>query len=323
MINLARVRQNAERIMRQTNKPLIAVIKADGYGLGAPQVADTLAATVREFAYFTLQEASDVGRPGIVLGPPDADASAYAELGLRPSVTSVDEARAFAGIPLALNVDTGMQRFGCIPDAAADILRAGRFVDAWTHAAEPAAATTLHDVCGGRVELLHAAATSLLDSDSAWLDAVRPGLALYTDSVRVTTRLHCVNVTHGEIGYSRFTAPRVGVILAGYSHHLRPGPVLINGRRQVVLEVGMNTSFVSVDERDQAGAEVVLLGDDLGEHALATYFAVRPHEILCRYCAMGMRQYSRALPATPSRDEEATIAASCTTQSCVAAPQQT
>ena len=141
--------------------------------------------------------------------------------------------------------------------------------------------------------MLHAAATSLLDCPEAWLDAVRPGVGLYLGALRVSCQLACARDCTGPIGSTRFAAPRVGVILAGYSNHLQPGPALVNGRPQRILEVGMNTSYVSIDPADKEGDEVVLLGDGLTETALAEHFAVRPHEILCRYSSIGVREYAR------------------------------
>jgi hypothetical protein len=39
------------------------------------------------------------------------------------------------------------------------------------------------------------------------------------------------------------------------------------------------------------GDEVVLLGDELNETELARQLSIRPHEVLCRYTATGVRQY--------------------------------
>jgi alanine racemase len=101
-----------------------------------------------------------------------------------------------------------------------------------------------------------------------------------------------VRETSGSVGYGGFECSRIGVILCGYSNRVAPAPVVINGRRQRILETGMNTSFVSVDSGDKVGDEVVLLGDKLDEEELASALHVRPHEILCRYTSMGARRYT-------------------------------
>jgi alanine racemase len=138
---------------------------------------------------------------------------------------------------------------------------------------------------------IHAAATSLLDDAQTWLGAVRPGLALYRGAVRVTTKLLEVRQATRPIGYGGVPAKRVGVVLVGYANGLRPAPVMINGRRQEILEVGMNSAFVSVDETDGVGEEVVLLGDGLSEAVLGERLAARGQEVLCRYCELGSRRY--------------------------------
>jgi len=313
-VNLDQIRAAAEAIRAQTGVGLIAVIKADAYGLGAVRIADVLAPVVQEFAYFAVAEAREVGRPGLVLGPPEGEPAEFRELNLRPAVTSRALAAKFAGMRVAIKVDTGMQRFGCRPEEVDDLASRCDVEDYFSHAVTLEAAMRLKAACGHRGRPLHAAATCLLKHPETYFDAVRPGLALYRGAVRVSTRLHLVRDTSGPVGYTGFRYPRVGVILAGYSNWVAPAPVLINGRRQKLLEVGMNTSFVTVDPSDRPGDEVVLLGDGLNEAELARHFGVREHEILCRYCAMGPRSYVTAGAATGSL---------CTIRASVAAPPKT
>jgi alanine racemase len=322
VVNLERVRVAAEAIRRQTGVRLIAVLKADAYGLGAPQVADALAGVVHEFAYFSIHEAREVGRPGLVLGPPEGDAAQHRELNLRPAVASRADAERFAGIPVALKLDTGMQRFGCRVEELDDLLARCRAQDVFTHALALPSVRMLRDAGRGKPAWLHAASTSLLDCPEAWLDGVRPGLALYRGAVRASTRLCLVRETIGGIGYTQFECPRVGVILAGYCNHLRHAPVLINGRRQRLLEVGMNAAFVSVDPSDRPGDEVVLLGDGLTETELAAHCGCREHEILCRYTAMGQRSYVTAA-ASAAEAAVPTLGSAGTIQATAAVPPRT
>ena len=315
-INLDHIRAAAEAIRAKTGVGLIAVIKADAYGLGALRIADTLASVANELAYFSVAEAREVGRPGLVLGPPEGDPAEYRELNLRPAVADHAAATKFAGMPVAIKVDTGMQRFGCPAEELDDLAARCDVQDYFSHAVTVEATTRLREACAGRGRPLHAAATCLLDRPESWFDAVRPGLALYQGAVRVSTSLNAIRETAGPVGYSGFKWPRVGILLAGYSNFLQAGPVTINGRRQYVLEVGMNTSFVTVDPADKPGDEVVLLGDGLTEATLAQHFGTREHEILCRYAAMGPRHYVTA-GVGPTPDSP------CTTRSSVPAPQRT
>lgn len=315
-IDLDRIRASAEEIRAKTGVALIAVIKADAYGLGAARVADVLAPVADELAYFAIQEAREVGRPGLVLGPPDGDPAEYREFRLRPAVTDRQQAARFAGLPVAINVDTGVQWFGCPPEELDDLLKRTGAEEVFTHAGDLSAVERLRSLVAGRRLRLHAAGTSLLDHPAAWLNAVRPGLGLYRGAVRVTTPLTAVRATSGPVGYSGFECPLVGVIFGGYSNHLHPGPAIINGRTQRILEAGMNSSLVSVDPSDRPGDEVVLLGAELTEAQLARELNIRPHEVLCRYTAMGPRHYvSGARPVTPRSAD--------TTRSSAEAPPQT
>ena len=290
-IDLDRIRASAEEIRAKTRVPLIAVVKADAYGLGAARVADVLAPVVDDFAYFTLDEARALGRPGLVMGPPDGEPREYRELQLRPSVSNRAEADAFAGLAVAINVDTGMQRFGCLPEEFDDLLARCSAEEAFTHAVDASSADLLRSLRRERALRMHAAATSLLDCPQAWLDAVRPGLALYQGAVRVSGRLLAVREPRGPIGYTRFERSHVGIMQCGYANGLRAVTVIINGRRQRVLEAGMNTCLVSVDASDRPGAEVVLLGDGLTEAEVGVELNGRPHEVLCRYTELGVRHY--------------------------------
>lgn len=316
-VNLDQIRASAERIRAETGVGLIGVIKADAYGLGAPRVADVLDAVVDEFAYFSVAEAREVGRPGIVLGPPLEDPAEFRELSLRPAVANEGLAERFRGMRVAIKVDTGMQRFGCPPERLDDLVRRCDVADYFSHAVTVDAIARLGSACAGRGRPLHAAATCLLGQREAYFDAVRPGLALYEGALRVRTFLQSVRETQGPVGYTGFEWPRVGVMLAGYANGAQPGPLMINGRWQRILEVGMNTSFVTVDARDKPGDEVVLLGDGLTEHVLAEHFQVRPHEILCRYGSMGPRTYVTAGAS------EVSPGSACTSRSSAPAPQGT
>jgi alanine racemase len=290
-IDLARVRANAMAIKRKTRRPLIAVVKSDAYGLGARAVAETLAGIADEFAYFNIEEARALRKPGLVLGPLSGTAHAHAVLGVRPAVSSLAEARAVGPVPAAINVDTGMRWLGCRPEEFDRICRACNAVEAFTHTLSLAGVRLLQRLSAGRTLRLHAAATRLLSRPAAWLDAVRPGLAIYQGAMTVTARLLMVRDLDGPAGYRRFHARRAGVILCGYSRGFPPGVVQLNGRPRRVLEVGMNTSMIEIGPRDRLGDRVLLLGGALTETTVARAAGCKPHEILCRYSQLGPRRH--------------------------------
>jgi alanine racemase len=148
-----------------------------------------------------------------------------------------------------------------------------------------------HAVEGMKVKL-HAAATALLNEPEAWLDALRPGLALYRAAVRVNAKLIDARDATGPAGYTGFITARHGLIRCGYSNGLRRGPCVVNGQRRKILEVGMQSAFVELGPGDRIGDEVVLLGYDLKDEEIAAAWGASPHEAMFRLAGAGVREYS-------------------------------
>jgi len=297
-IDLARIRHNAQEIAHRTRVPIYAVIKADAYGLGAARIAQALADVVAGWAVFSLHEAIDAdlwrctGKPSITLGPPlPLDPQPYRDHHVRPAVSSTEQAAALRSADPILCVDTGMQRFGCPPQQIDAVIHAGACREAFTHATRLEHVHALRQMLAGRGLLLHAAASSLLDEPEAYLDAVRPGLALYRDAVTVSLPLIEAHATRGPVGYSGFSATRHGIILCGYAHGLRRGPCLINGNLRQILEVGMQSAYVELADRDRPGDSVTLLGHTLDPATIAAAWSSTPHEVLLRLAAAGERRY--------------------------------
>jgi alanine racemase len=297
-IDLSRVRANVGQIRQLTSVAILAVVKADAYGLGCTEVATAIADLVDGFCVFGLFEAHraklwDVGKKRIlVLGPPGkAQAEHFLAVHAQPAVSTVEQAeRLRAAVPI-LSVDTGMQRFACPPEQIEAVLRAGRCQEAFTHATKMEHVEKFLAQVGGRGLQLHAGASGLISEPAAQLDAVRPGIAMYRGSVRVSTRLVEAKDSTGPAGYSGFVVPRFGVILCGYSHGLRPGPCSINGQLRQILEVGMQTSFVEIGRGDKVGDEAVLLGEGIEEAQLAKAWKCTEQEAISRLCGAGERTY--------------------------------
>src|SRR6185295_1875435 len=121
-VDLGALRRNGAALAERARVPLLAVIKADGYGLGAVRVARALeslepwgfgVATVAEG--FELREAG-VSRPILILSPilPD-EYESIRSAGLRPSLARADtiaEWSKHGGGAWHLSIDTGMNRAG-------------------------------------------------------------------------------------------------------------------------------------------------------------------------------------------------------------------
>ena len=300
LVDLSRVRQNAEAIVRKVGRgvDVLATVKADAYGLGAERVSDAVGSVVRGWCVFSPLEAEGArlwertGRGSIVLGPPAwREASQYRARGIRPAVTNVEEARRLREADPLVCVDTGMQRFTCPPEDLDAVIEAGGCREAFTHATRLEHVTKLKELVGNRGLRIHAAATSLLDEPAAWLDAVRPGYALYCGAMRVVARLVDARDGRGPAGYSGFVTSRHGVILCGYSQGLRKGPCMVNGVRRNILEVGMQSAFVELGARDKAGDEAVLLGEEVLAEDVAKAWNSSPHEVLTRMGRLSERNY--------------------------------
>ena len=133
-IDLGAIAGNVRELRRLTDPraKVMAVVKADGYGHGACEVARTaLAAGAEWLGVARLHEAvrlreAGLAAPLLVLGyTPPEDAERLVEFDLRQSVYSLAAAEAYSAaarrrggrIRVHLKVDTGMGRLGLVPAA--------------------------------------------------------------------------------------------------------------------------------------------------------------------------------------------------------------
>jgi alanine racemase len=200
---------------------LIAVVKANAYGHGAVPVAKAaLEAGAEMLAVHRLIEGAELRRaelrhagiqaPVLIMGytPPDGAELVVRER-LTPSLMSIEFARALSAraeamgtsVPVHVKVDTGMSRYGLMPDEVVEFLRQLATLPGieleglFTHFATADWADLTHaraqlavfnqvrqsaQAAGFVFPLVHAAnsaATMVLPE--AHFDAVRPGIALY------------------------------------------------------------------------------------------------------------------------------------------------
>jgi len=304
-IHLSKIRANAQAIRQKTGVDLIAVVKCDAYGCGAVAVADAIKGIVSGFYVFSAREAIaarlfEVTGKTTIAAVPDAQLtpSTLAAQRVRQAVWSIDMARHYKACSPVLSVDTGMQRFACPGREVRQLMSDFSFDEAFTHGVRPEHASELARIVNESTTTrirLHAAASALIDQPSCWLDATRPGLALYHDAITVRMPLTEVRASRGVVGYTRFSCEHHGVILAGYSHGLSLGPCLVNGRLQQIVEVGMQSSYVTLDPNDRAGDAVTLLGTDgsamLSAADVAKAWKSTPQQVLVRLSSLGERSY--------------------------------
>lgn len=127
-IDLTAIAGNYRRLCQAAGSrcTVAAVVKADAYGLGAGPVAQCLwQAGCKHFFVATLDEAialrGDLPDPAIYVlnGPPAAGAEEFAGHRLVPVINDFDQLSAAAKMtrhtPIALHIDTGMNRLGFAP----------------------------------------------------------------------------------------------------------------------------------------------------------------------------------------------------------------
>jgi alanine racemase len=137
-IHGANLRANAAAIAKAAGRPVFAVVKNNGYGLGVVNAAQSLepSPAVHGFAVVKLQEARDlrargIKKPILLMAPIDADDLRDAvSAGIMPMVYTPigdllekEAARLGRAIPIHVCVDTGIGRVGVPYQHAASLIR--------------------------------------------------------------------------------------------------------------------------------------------------------------------------------------------------------
>ncbi|MDE7453773.1 MAG: alanine racemase [Clostridia bacterium] len=130
-ISLPAIRSNALKIKKLAcGAKFYAVVKADGYGHGAEEVARSIEDISDGFCVAIAEEgialrAAGISKEILVLTPPlDCyDAARMQAYNLTATVNSVQTAKLCAGLDLHIKVNTGMNRHGCNPDGLCDLLK--------------------------------------------------------------------------------------------------------------------------------------------------------------------------------------------------------
>lgn len=212
-IHRENLRHNVQEISRRTaSRPILAVIKNNGYGMGVTNVAQMLEPQpeIFGFAVVKLHEAislrdTGIRKPILLLGPfdahnlKDADARGIMPMVYTPMGPALDNiaAKTQRPVPLHICIDTGIGRVGVPYRDAAKLIRdlAGRKSvqirgTMMTFTEDPdfdkEQVRRFHETCGSLekegIDLgkKHAASSfSLFQHPEAFLDMVRPGMAIY------------------------------------------------------------------------------------------------------------------------------------------------
>jgi alanine racemase len=315
-IDLAAIRHNAERLLEALDgAELWAVVKANGYGHGATDVARAaLEAGASGLCVVTVEEAVELRRtlPDariVVMCPTDELAEAReARLELVVSVPGEIP----RDIPVHLKLDTGMGRWGLaeLPEPGANVVGlmshlatadtdpafAQQQIERFREATEPYSQLTRHV----------ANSAAALRLPEARFDAARCGIALYgispfntdpaEDGLRPAlswrSRLGRVFLLQpGEsTGYGRrFVAETptwIGIVPVGYADGFRRDmtgtSVLVDGEpRRAVGTVSMDAVAVELDRELPVGTPVTIVGDGLPIERHAQVAGTIGYEIAC------------------------------------------
>jgi alanine racemase len=317
-IDLGALRRNARRLREALgDSELWAVVKADGYGHGAVDVAGAvLGEGARVLCVATVAEALELRSTFpetriLVMGPAVGREIAVAREA-RLELTVFD-AEIPEGVRVHLKLDTGMGRWGLaeLPEIPVEVV--GLMTHFATADTDPGFAREQlrqFDQATRRYSHLtrHAAnSAAALRLPESRLDAARCGIALYglspfgTDPgedglepvLRWESRLAQVKqLAAGEsTGYGRwFVAERpmwIGLVPVGYADGFRRDmtgtEVVIEGeRRRVVGTISMDTLAVEVPERLPVGTAVTLIGDGALAEEHAAVAGTINYEIVSR-----------------------------------------
>ncbi len=315
------------RLLAAQAKRTAAVVKADGYGLGAAPVfkalcregcADFFVATVEEG--LELREVDPDAHLYVFSGPPDAaSAAAMAAHDLTPVLNDVAQVahwRPHRDAPVAVHVDTGMNRLGFnLGELRSSTFKGLNVVMVLSHLAnadDPADLMNARQSARFKVarRLFPGALTSLgnsagtLNGDVG--DLARPGIALYGGNPFSTgaNPMHTVatleakvlalrDVVPGEpVGYggayTTSTRIRVAVLGMGYAdgarRWLRDAEVAYQGTRlPVVGRISMDTTQVdatAVADNIALGDWVEIFGRTLSVDEAATRAGTISYELL-------------------------------------------
>jgi alanine racemase len=315
-IDLGAIRHNARRLLEALDgAELWAVVKANGYGHGATDVARAaLEAGASALCVVTVAEAVELRRELpeariIVMCPTDEVAEAR-EARLELVISTNGEIP--DGVPVHLKLDTGMGRWGLaeLPQPPANVVGlmshlatadtdldfARQQIERFREATEPYAHLTRHIANS-------AAALRLPD---ARFDAARCGIALYgispfntdpaEDGLRPAlswqSRLARVFLLQGgeSTGYGRrFVAERptwVGIVPVGYADGFRRDmtgtEMLVEGEpRRAVGTVSMDAVAVELERELLVGTPVTIVGDGLLIERHAEVAGTIGYEIAC------------------------------------------
>jgi alanine racemase len=315
-IDLGAIRHNARRLLEALDgAELWAVVKANGYGHGATDVARAaVEAGASALCVVTVAEAvelrSELPESRIIVMCPTDEVADARESRLELVISVAGEIP--EGIPVHLKLDTGMGRWGLaeLPQPPANVVGlmshlatadsdpafAQQQIERFRKATEPYSHLTRHIANSAAALRLpearfHAArcgialyGVSPFNTDPAE-DGLRPALSWRSRLARVFLLQPGESTGYGR----RFVAERptwIGIVPVGYADGFRRDmtgtEVLVDGKpRRAVGTVSMDAVAVELDRELPVGAPVTIVGDGLLIERHAEVAGTIGYEIAC------------------------------------------
>jgi len=318
-VDLAAIRRNTTRLLEALEgAQLWAVVKANGYGHGAVDVAGAaLTAGATGLCTATVPEAlvlrRELADARILVMGPAAGAEVARAREARLELAVVDERPLPEGVALHLKLDTGMGRYGLAELPAPPAQVVGLMSHLATADSDPAFAERQLERFRNATApysgyLRHIAnSAAALRIPAARFDAARCGIALYGISPfggdpaddglepALSWRSELAQVKRLEpgesTGYGREFVARdptwIGIVPVGYADGFRRDlsgtTVLVGGEpRRLVGRVSMDSFAVELPGELAAGTPVTLLGDGIRAEAHARVAGTIAYELVSR-----------------------------------------
>ena len=318
MVDLGAVARNCERLRRDLSEGarLCAVVKANGYGHGAVDVAAAaLGSGASALCVVTVAEGLELrhefpAEKIVVLGPAEGRDIALARAAGLELVVASDEIP--EGVRVHLKLDTGMGRYGLaeLPEPPVEVV--GLMTHLATADSDPAFAreqiARFRAATDSHAHLIRHVANSaaVLRIPESRFDAARCGIALYglspfgesAEADGLEPALHWQSylaqvklLQPGEsTGYGRrFVAERptwIGIVPVGYGDGFRrdltgTDVVVADVRVPVVGTISMDAFAVLLPGPAERGAPVTLVGDGMTLEAHAAVAGTIGYELAC------------------------------------------
>ncbi|SHK39635.1 alanine racemase [Thermocrinis minervae] len=315
------IRHNARALSSYSGKKVIAVIKANGYGVGAVQMASILEdmPEVEGYAVACVEEGIELRKEGfrkkiLVLGGVlKGEEKAFLEYELTPVISHAEHLKAIESVPIKfqLKYDTGMGRLGFFKDIVHD----PRVEGILTHLSSPLDKdfSLAQIVCFERIikhypklPYVHLESSAGVVYKVPWTTHIRIGLALHGEKPfpgypielkrALTLKARILSVKElpkgFPVSYSRTyitdKPKKVGVVAFGYADGLHK--VLSNiahlyykGKPVKILgNITMDMTMVDLDGTDaKVGDWVHIVCEQQSFTDLARLAGTIPYELMC------------------------------------------